>query len=131
MPDGLEKRKFQRLDIPLDVSVEILAAGRTATGTPPLHFRSRNLSRGGICLETKSIVVGGVNLLSGPPFARNNRLKMSIALGPGDPPLEAIGEALWYDISRDTDECICRVGVIFISIEDDGKERLARFLKSG
>jgi len=129
MSDGLEKRKFQRLEFPLEVTVEIVSAQDAPKGLPRLHIKSRNISKDGICLETRSIKVDSVNLLSGLPFARENRLLLSIELIPEEPPLMATGEVQWYDIARDIPEFICRLGVSFIGIKDDGKDRLARFLK--
>lgn len=129
MDHELEKRKFHRLEFPLDVSIEILSAQEKPKGLPPMLVRSRNISKHGICLETKSIEVCGVNLLSGLPFARDNRLRMSIDLKKGDPPLAAIGEVRWYDIDRDIPEYLCRLGVAFLTIKDDGRNRLAKFLK--
>jgi hypothetical protein len=129
MVDGLEKRKLQRLEFPLEVTVEIVSVQVLPRGLPTLHLKSRNISIGGICLETKSIEIDGVNLLSGPPFARENRLQMSIELIPKEPPFKAIGEVLWYDISRDIPEFIYRVGVTFIEIKNNGKDQLSRFLK--
>jgi hypothetical protein len=73
--------------------------------------------------------VDGVNLLSGLPFARENRLHLSIELIPEEPPLMATGEVRWYDIARDIPEFIYRLGVVFIEIKDGGKDQLARFLK--
>jgi hypothetical protein len=129
MFDGSEKRKLQRLEFPLEVTVEIVSAQEVPKGLPQLHIKSRNISKGGICLETKSIEVDGVNLLSGLPFARENRLHLSIELIPEEPPLMATGEVRWYDIARDIPEFICRLGVAFIEIKDGGKDQLARFLK--
>jgi hypothetical protein len=129
MVDDLEKRKFQRFEIPLEVTVEIVSAQGVPRDIPPLHVRSRNISISGICLETKSIEMDGINLLSGPPFARVNRLRLSIGLIPEEPPLMAIGEVQWYDAARDIPEFICRLGVVFIEIKDGGKDQLARFLK--
>ena len=129
MFDELGKRKFQRLEFPLEVTVEIVSANEVPKGLPRLHIKSRNISKGGICLETKSIEVHGVNLLSGLPFARENRLHLSIELIPEEPPLMATGEVQWYDIARDIPESIYRLGVAFIKIKDGGKDRLVRFLK--
>lgn len=129
MVDGLEKRKFQRLELPLEVTVEIVSSQGAPKGLPRLNIKSRNISKDGICLETKSIEVDGVNLLSGLPFARENRLHLSIELIPKGPPLMATGEVRWYDISHDIPEFICRLGVEFTEIKDNGKDQLARFLK--
>jgi hypothetical protein len=87
MPGELNKRKFQRLELPLEVTVEIVSAQEAPKGLPILHVKSRNISMSGICLETKSVEVNGVNLLSGRPFARENLLHLSIELIPEEPPL--------------------------------------------
>ena len=129
MVDELEKRKFQRLELPLEVTVEIVSAQEVPKGLPQLHVKSRNISKSGICLESKSVEVDGVNLLSGLPFARENRLHLSIELIPEEPPLMATGEVQWYDIARDIPEFTGRLGVAFIEIKDGGKDQLARFLK--
>ena len=129
MIDGLEKRKFQRLDVPLEVTVEILSAQNMPKGLPQTHVKSRNISKGGICLETKSMEINGVNLLEGPPFARDNRLRLSIGIAPEEPPLMATGEVVWYNVEQGIPEFIFRLGVAFIDISEDGKHRLAEFIK--
>ena len=129
MPGELNKRKFQRLELPLEVTVEIVSAQEAPKGLPILHVKSRNISINGICLETKSVEVNGVNLLSGRPFARENLLHLSIELIPEEPPLMVTGVVQWYDVSRDIPEFIFRLGVVFIEIKDVGKDQLARFLK--
>lgn len=128
MFDGLEKRGFQRLAIPLNVTAEIVSAQGEPKGLPRLHVKSRNISKGGICLEMESIEVDGVHLLSRLPFARENRLRLRIELMPEEPPLLAAGDVRWYDIARDLPVCTYQLGVAFIEIEEGGKERLARFL---
>jgi hypothetical protein len=129
MVDELEKRKFQRLESPLEVTVEIVPAQEVPKGLPILRVNSRDISKSGICLESKSVEVYGVNLLSGLPFARENRLHLSVELIPEEPPLMATGEVQWYDVDRGLPEFICRLGVVFIEIKDGGRDQLARFLK--
>ena len=129
MFDGLEKRKFQRLESPLEVTVEIIPAQVMPRELPRLHIKSRDISKNGICLEATSIEMEGFNMLSGLPFARENRLRLSIGLIPEEPPLMATGEVRWYDIARDMAQSIYQLGIAFIEIEDAEKDRLARFLK--
>jgi len=130
MSDGLEKRKFQHLECPLEVTVEIVSAMDAPKVLASLHIKSRNISKGGICLETKAIEIEGINLLSGHPFAREHRLFMKVELIPNEELFEATGEVRWYNVSPDTPESIYRVGVAFTDIKDNGKELLSRFLKS-
>jgi len=127
---GVEKRKFQRLDIPLNVTVEIISDEELLRELPPMMMQCRNISPDGICVETPSIEVDGVNLLSGPPGARDNRLRLVIELTPGEEPLQALGEVCWYDISRDTPVFTYQIGVAFTAFDNDGRQRLARFLKT-
>ena len=129
MSNGLEKRKFQRLEYPLEVTVEIVFVGEVSKGPPPLQMKSRNISKEGICLETKSLEVNGNSLLSGRPGARENRLRLSIGLIPEEPTFEAIGELCWYDVAHDPPEFMYHIGIEFINIKGAGREQLARFLK--
>ncbi|MEI6125968.1 MAG: PilZ domain-containing protein [Pseudomonadota bacterium] len=130
MSKGIEKRRFQRLEIPLEVSLEIVAAEEVLQKLHPRKMKSCNISSEGICLETRHIEVDGINLLSGPPGARENRVRLEIELIPGEPLFSAIGEVCWYDVSRDTPEFMYQVGIEFIEIESNGKTQLVRFLKS-
>jgi hypothetical protein len=130
MANGLEKREFQRLHVPIEVTAEIVTVSEQSQGLSPQHMQSRNISRTGICLETTALEVDGVNLLSGPPCARANRLHLKIDLFPEEPPFVAIGEVRWYDVVRNTTGCMYQIGITFIDIKDNGKDQLARFLKS-
>jgi hypothetical protein len=129
MFNGLERRTFQRLEFPIAVAVEIIPGGNLSRRIPLAPVRSRNISTTGIFLETKSLEVGGINLLTGPPYARENRLLMKMDIIPGEPPVSALGEVRWYDVVRDSTACFYQLGVEFIEIEEDGKAQLARYLK--
>jgi len=129
MGNGLEKRKFQRLEFPLEVTVEIVSSGEAPQDHPPVRVKSRNISKDGICLETKSHELGGINLLSGRPGARENRLRLMIELIPEEPIFEAIGELCWYDVARDKADFIYNFGIEFTDIKNSQREQLARFLK--
>lgn len=129
MSNGLEKRKLQRLEFPLEVTVEVLSAEEVPKGPSRLHVKSRNISKDGICIETKFLEVDGINLLSGRPGARENRLHLSIALIPDEPRFEATGELCWYDVAHDKADFMYHIGIEFIGIKESQKEQLARFLK--
>jgi len=130
MVSELEKRNFYRLDFPLDVAVRIVPAREAPQNLPCLPMKTRNISKGGICLETSTIEVEGIHLLSGSPFARENRLEMTIALFPEGLPFQATGEVRWYDIARDIPGYLYRVGVAFTEVPGDGENQLGRFLKN-
>jgi c-di-GMP-binding flagellar brake protein YcgR len=129
MGNGLEKRKFRRLEYPLDVTIKIVSAGKAPKGSPPLHMKSRNISKAGICLESKALETDGLNLLSGRPGARENHMHLLIELLPDEPAFEAMGEPCWYDVVQDAPELSYQIGVEFIDITGDGRKQLERFLK--
>lgn len=129
MGRDLEKRRFLRLEIPLDVKVDIISLEDPSKSFPPLVLKSRNISREGICLESGAIEVGGVNLISGSPRARENRLRMTIALPSDAPPLEVTGEPIWYDVEPEPGKTVYLIGVRFLSMQDKGAEILNGFLK--
>jgi len=129
MTSELEKRNFLRLDFPLDVTVKVVPTREVPRHPILLPMKTRNISKGGICLETNCIEVNGIHLLSGSPFARENLLAMTIALIPGERPFQALGEVRWYDIARDIPGCLYRVGAVFSEVDDDGRSQLLRFLK--
>ncbi len=130
MANGLEKREFQRLHVPIEVTAEIVTVSEKSRGLPALRMQSRNISKAGMCLETAALEIDGVSLLSGAPCARENRLYLKIDLLPGEPPFTAIGEVRWYDVVPEANECVYQIGIVFIDIKDKGKDQLAKFLKS-
>jgi hypothetical protein len=127
---GVEKRKFQRLDAPLDVTLTVLPGEEPAEVLRPFKAKTLNISPEGICLETSHIMLGTVNVLSGSPGAREHRLQMDIELPSAEEPLRAVGEVCWYDISRESDDFGYQVGVVFLSLEGDGVQQLRAFLAS-
>jgi c-di-GMP-binding flagellar brake protein YcgR len=126
---GVEKRKFQRLEIPLNVTLKIITEEEALNRISPLMLKSRDISKDGISLETLDIVVDNINILSGSPGARENLLDMAIELTEGEVPIKAIGEVCWYDLARDSEEFMYQVGVVFIKIDEKDKEQLEIFLK--
>jgi hypothetical protein len=127
---GVEKRKFQRLDIPLNVNIRIVTNEEITGGISSQKVQSHNISQQGICLETAQIVVDSVNMLSGSPGARENSLEMEIELIPKETPIKARGEVCWYDIAQDADKFLYQVGIVFTEIHGSDKDRLAKFLRS-
>lgn len=125
----MEKRAFQRLAFPINVFVELDPLERPATSLPGLPMRSRNISQAGICLETRAIEIEGVNMIAGSPSARENRLRMKIAIQQDQPPILAVGEVRWYDINRDDPLSLYQLGVEFLEMAPEDKERLSSFLK--
>ena len=126
---GVEKRKFQRLEIPLDIIVKVITAEEVLGEAKAINLKTHDISLEGISLEARDIVVNNVNILSGSPGARENMLDMQIVLDPEEEPVKAVGEVCWYDIMRGSEEFMYQIGVVFVKMEDRDRQQLKNFLK--
>ncbi len=126
----MERRRFLRLETPLDVAIKLASAPEASEPHPLFHGKTRDISREGICLETRFIEIDGRNLLAGSPGARKNRLDIFFRFSPDDPPFQTLGELAWYDVVPDSSGSIYLMGIQFLKISVQGKEALLNFLKS-
>lgn len=127
---GVEKRRFQRLDVPLTVTVSVLTSEETLQNLQPVQVQSLNISLEGICLESRHILFGTVNVLSGSPGAREHVLCMDIVLEPGGAALRLTGEVCWYDVTYDAGDFRYQIGVVFRDVDPESTTQLRAFLKA-
>jgi hypothetical protein len=129
-PTGIDRRKFKRLDVALNVVVSIEADDRE-TGLPEkMQGMCSNLSLQGLCLETPQLANGALKLVSGPAGARDYTLALEIALEPQQEPLLVRGEVCWYNVDHSTLNFTYQVGVQFIGLSSEARSTLKRFLRS-
>lgn len=127
---GIDRRKFKRLDIALDVIVSIEEDDKR-TGLPEkMQATCCNLSLQGLCLETTDLANGAVKLLSGPAGARDYTLALEIGLTPQDAPLQVRGQVCWYNVDHMALHFTYQVGVEFIGLSSEGRATLKQFLQS-
>jgi len=126
---GVEKRRFQRLEIPLDIVVKVITPEEVLGEGKAINLKSHDISMEGVSLEARDIVVDNVNILSGSPGARENMLDMQIVLDSAEDPVQAVGEVCWYDIMRGHDEFMYQIGVVFVKIDNKDLQQLKNFLK--
>ncbi len=127
---GIERRKFLRLEVPVQVKVTIMADDEMLGGPKTLSAKSRNISMEGICIETRQVEIDGVHILSGSPRSEKNQLQLQIDLSPEEKPIEVLGEVCWYDLSSETEEFMFQVGIVFLNITADAKKTLKNYLKA-
>ena len=129
-PTGLDRRKFKRLDVALDVIVSIEADDKK-TGLPErLPSICSDLSLHGLCLETPHLANGAIKLLSGPAGARDYTLALEILLTPQDPPLHVRGQVCWYNVDHTALNFIYQVGVEFVGLAPESHATLKRFIQN-
>jgi len=130
IPTGIDRRKFKRLEVALDVVVCIESDG-AKTGLPErMQGTCCNLSLQGLCLETPQLANGAVKLVSGPAGARDYTLALEISLLPQEEPLQVRGEVCWYNVDHTTLNFIYMVGVRFVGLSSASRSTLKRFLQS-
>ena len=127
---GVEKRKFYRLDCAVQVRVTILVEEEQLSSPKSFTAKSKNISLEGICLETRQVEVEGVHILTGSPGSLKNRLEMEIDLYPDEKPFKVFGEVCWYDLSKETEEFMFEVGIVFIKMDSAAKDTLRKFINS-
>jgi hypothetical protein len=127
---GVEKRKFYRLDSAVQVRVTIPAEDEDLCSPKSFIAKSKNISLEGICLETRQVEIDGVHILTGSPGSLKNRLDMEIDLYPSEKTFKVKGEVCWYDLSKETEEFIFEVGIVFINMDAAAKETLKKFISS-
>ena len=127
---GVQKRKFFRLEIPLQVKVTIITEDKVPGGQTSIIVKSRNISEEGICIETRQVEIDGVHMLSGSPGAQKNRLDLELDLYGTEKTLKIIGEVCWYDLAPESENFMFQVGIVFLNIDAEKKSQLKSFLKN-
>ena len=127
---GVEKRRFQRLDCAVQVRVTILVEEADLGSPKSFIAKSNNISLEGMCLETRQVEVDGVHILTGSPGSLKNRLDMEIDLYPSEKTFNILGEVCWYDLSKETEEFMFEVGIVFINMDAAARQTLKKFISS-
>lgn len=89
----LERRGFSRLNWALDVEFTLVHLGETVIGIGWEKGRTRDVSRQGLCLETKALSEPTIKYLN----QRNASLDLRIAMPNKDSLVKAVGDVAWFE----------------------------------
>jgi len=128
-PNGIDRRKFKRLEAPLDVAVHIETNDKKNGLPEKMQAACRNLSMHGLCLETTQLADGAVKLLSGRRGERDYTLPIEIELQPREAPFQARGEVCWYNVDHNAPDFIYQLGVEFVEISPVSHRLLKSFIR--
>ncbi|MBI5183083.1 MAG: PilZ domain-containing protein [Nitrospinae bacterium] len=123
-----EKRRFYRLKSPIQVRFRIISGDNKGGASRLIKGKTENISMGGICLETNLVQVDGLHISHDSSMLYKNRLEMEIDLSPDMESVKAIGEVIWYDLKQKKGQYIYNVGVWFLEISEEDKNKLSTFL---
>ena len=110
--DGFNKRKFPRLHLTCEVSVQPL-------GKPKVFTAS-----------TEDVGMGGVSVMLPEPLERFGRCKISLELKDGEPPVQCTGRSMWVIPSQDRRSAKRNfdTGFEFLDMDEFSCKRLQAFL---
>jgi c-di-GMP-binding flagellar brake protein YcgR len=114
-----EKRKFPRLEIPVDVRWEKMPSKKRWGWGREVHM-TRNISAGGICLIVYEDVAVG------------ECLKLAIDL-PTHKTIHATGRIVWttpFEVSGDEARDRRDIGIEFLEIKPEDREEISKFVFS-
>lgn len=112
MWDGFNKRKFPRIHLTCEVSIQPRAKARTFKGI------------------TDDVGMGGVSVLLEEPLERFDRCRITLELKDGNPPVQCAGRSVWVIPSQDmkTSKKCFDTGIEFLDMDEFSRKRLYSFL---
>lgn len=110
--DGFNKRKFARLHLTCDVSIQPVGKQKILTAS------------------TEDVGMGGVSVLLSEPMERFDRCKISLELKDGEPPVQCTGRSVWVIPSQDrkSSKKNFDTGLEFLDMDEFSRKRLQAFL---
>ena len=110
--DGFNKRKFPRLHLTCEVSVQPLTKVKTYKAT------------------TEDVGMGGLSVMLGEPLERFERCRISLELKDGAPPIQCTSRSVWVIPSQDirSSKKNFDIGLEFIDMDEFSRKRLKSFL---
>lgn len=110
--DGFNKRKFARLHLTCEVSIQPLGKQKSFTAS------------------TEDVGMGGVSVMLSEPLERFDRCKIGLELKDGEPPVHCTGRCVWVIPSQDRKSAKKNfdTGLEFLDMDEFSRKRLHSFL---
>jgi len=105
-----EKRKFARLNIPIEVAYHTIDA-KEAKADKNKFF-------------TQDISLGGIRIMVRDPLPLKTPIELEIYLSESSPPLLVRGEIVWQYYSKIADQDCYETGIEFTQIDFQDRERI-------
>jgi hypothetical protein len=126
---GLERRKLTRLSSPLPVRFCVVPIHGDEFRSETVVGRIRDISAGGLCLETNTVIIKRTHILS-EAMGGDKNLLLAIEIPDGENPLEVSGTVIWYDLAPDDSDYRFRAGVLFTKMGEEIKKRWKNYLSA-
>lgn len=107
---GIEHRKFIRLKDSISLAIRLVDCQSGKIYSKQINGRTLNISREGMCIETSTVTVDGVDIFNGAMSDEKN-LEIDIDAYPGKDKIVALGKVVWLDMTPKQKSFLFRAGV--------------------
>jgi len=113
---GIEHRKFIRLKDSIPLAIRLVDCHSGKIYSRQINGRTLNISREGLCVETTTVTVNGVDIFNDAMSDEKN-LEIEIDLHKGEEKIKALGKVVWLDMTPKQKSFLFKAGV-FLNIRE-------------
>jgi len=124
----IEHRKFIRLKDSLSLSVRLVNCYNDKVYSRHIRGRTLNISREGLCIETSTVTVDGVDIFNNA-MSNDKNLEIEIDLNNDKEKIKAFGRVIWFDMTPKQKSFFFKAGVYLSQIRADDIDRWYNFVE--
>ena len=124
---GIEHRKFIRLKDSISLAIRLVDCQSGKAYSKQIKGRTLNISREGLCIETSTVTVDGVDIFNGAMSDEKN-LEIEIDAYQGEDKIMALGKVVWLDMTPKEKSFFFTAGVSLNIRDETDVERWYRFV---
>lgn len=126
---GIEHRKFIRLKDSISLAIRLIDCQSGKTYSKQINGRTLNISREGLCIETSTVTVDGVDIFNGAMSDEKN-LEIEIDAYQGKEKIIALGKVVWLDMTPKQKSFLFKAGVSLNIREKTDVDRWYNFVEN-
>jgi len=118
----IEHRKFIRLKDSISLSVRLVNCYSGKVYSRQIKGRTLNISREGLCIETGTVTVNGVDIFNSA-MSNDKNLEIEIDVYDDKEKIKALGKVIWFDMTPKQKSFLFKAGVYLNQIGTDDIDR--------
>jgi len=125
----IEHRKFIRLTDSISVDMRLVDCQSGKIYSRHIQGRTLNISREGLCIETDTVTVNGVDIFN-DAMSNEKNFELEIDAFKNEEKIKALGKIIWLDMTPKQKSFLFKAGV-YLNLKWSGDEdRWYRFVES-
>lgn len=110
---NIEHRKFIRLKDSISLGLKLVDCHTGKVHSRQIKGRTLNISREGLCIETSTVTVDGVDIFN-DAMSDDKNLEIEIETYNGKETIKALGKVIWFDMTPKKKSFLFTAGVYLI-----------------